>query len=645
MLYKSNLLKIPCAVIDVSRKGKHGFLGVAQIVEDERCGEIYNLDVYENAKGAPMLIRFFSDGHSYQIYHEKDNKWSQCKLSFALLHDNFYDYRLHYDDVTKVSASTNKATRKFFEITDTNDGLRITKIIDSFIEDIAYHRRLRAKNRKAERIKKHMGMFPEHPKDFEDYLKNSVFEHYIFMRKIENGKKPGVCSCCGRKVKLDKAARHRRTTRCPKCGQEVIAFEERYINSLKESAKVCVTYRVDNQLLMRWTDVNRTWTVNNGKPKPCYGGYDYFRMLYLVESDKPKTYCYDYKNVYPWGAYWREQPYTNNGLSYVYDRNLTEVFGKSYYNVDLKKELRENTQPLRFVPLLDHLKNLPPTEYLVKMGMYRLASELDPDKLGKGRDFKSILGINPQYKQLYCKWNISADEHYLIQAAGEWVHEEDFLKMRRLHLNSHQTTVAAEMLSTMSYRRFANYFTKQRQLYPRSTNDQLMRWYTDYIAMSEQMEIDLSHKSVRFPKDIKIAHDNLAAKVKEIEIEFYDDQLRKATERLYNGLTEYKSDGYAIVFPRTRTEFIIEGQSLSHCVGTQESYYNNHIKGEKMIFFIRHANDIKTPFVTMQVDMRKGNIIQIYGYGDKAPAPEVRKFANKFVSLLRADNIKQRRVN
>ena len=142
---------------------------------------------------------------------------------------------------------------------------------------------------------------------------------------------------------------------------------------------------------------------------------------------------------------------------------------------------------------------------------------------------------------------------------------------------------------------------------------------------------------IRFPKDIKAAHDDLITKFKAKEMEIYDEQMRRAKENLYNGLTEYKNDGYAIVFPKTRTEFIKEGQSLNHCVGTQEMYFKNHLEGTRMIFFIRHEEEIEKPFVTMEIDMRELRIRQIYGYGDKTPAKEVRDFADRFLKLLKKD--------
>ena len=91
---------------------------------------------------------------------------------------------------------------------------------------------------------------------------------------------------------------------------------------------------------------------------------------------------------------------------------------------------------------------------------------------------------------------------------------------------------------------------------------------------------------------------------------------------------------YCIVLPQVRSDLIREGSSLNHCVGRQEQYYKNHMAGTKMIFFIRQVEKREKPFVTMEVEMRTMHILQIYGFGDNAPAPEVRKFAESFLKEL-----------
>lgn len=649
MLYKSVLKEIPPIPMDKVRLRKYLYIGVSQVLDTEKCGKVLVVDILSRKKPRELLYRFFSNGTGFQIYEVKKDAWTQNMLRGLLCGRPGGFYYGYVDRDTQVVASDKTITmmKKFLGENESRHRDGITGIIDDFIGDISAKKRQIAWANKRNRIDTRMAMYPELPSDFKSYLKEDVFTKYAFMSKLEKGKKPGICTACGKKIKLEKGTRHRSIIKCPKCGREVVAFEKRHIDSIIEKATVCIADNVDKQLILRWIKINSYWYLSDktGKPEFGYKEDEFFRTMYLHIKGKLKICYYDNKFIWPYGAYWREQNCPRDDLAYVYSHNLEAVFGKKYYNVDLQQELSENTQPLHFVKMLDNLKKLSPTEYLVKMGMYRLASQLDPENIKDGRDFGTILGVSPQYKKLYCDWNISLEEHNLIQASNAWVHEEDFLKMRRLHLNSHQVSTVCGMLATMSYKRFVNYFTKQRKIYPRNNFDQLLRWYNDYINMSEQMEIDLSHKSVKFPKDIKVAHDRLIKEYKAVENELLDEQLRKATERLYAGLTEYRNDGFAIVFPKTKTEFIVEGQSLNHCVGTNEMYFKNHLEGSKMIFFIRKEEEIETPFVTMEIDIKRCIILQIYGYGDKRPAQEVVNFANKFLSLLKKDNVAARRVS
>lgn len=644
MLVKKVLKEIPPTQPGRRHKGKEQFYATARVLKDKKCGKIIVIDIYENKAKGDLVCRFFSDNAKYHLYDVKNDTWSQKGLRSFLYgerRDYYYCSVPMQDYNLKSTDETRQLVHNFFKGA-THYECSVTYYTDKFTQDVNHEKYQRQQENKEFRLKKHMQMFPEIPKDFDEFL-NGIFENYVFTDKVTNGMKPGVCTACGKTVMFPKAIKHRTYTECPNCKRMVTVFEKRHIDSIKEKRCVFVAHKVENQLLLRWVDVVGGWLVSDdGMYSHWYSHYDYFRTMYLYENGKPKVLHYDYKYVYPYGTYWREQKNWNrDDLAYVYDKNLTEVFGKKYYNIDLHEELCNCTQPLRFVHFLDNLKTLPPAEYLAKLGMLRLASEIDPSDLGEGRDFGTILGVNPQYKKMYSEWNISLDEHHIIQASNAWVSEDDFIKMRKLNFNSTQVNTVCRLLETMSYRRFVNYFTKQRQLYRRNTWDQILRWYDDYIRMSEQMGVDLSHKSVRFPKDIKAAHDDLITKFKAQEMEICDEQMRKATENLYNGLTEYKSDGYAIVFPKTRTEFIKEGQSLNHCVGTQEMYFKNHLEGTRMIFFIRHEEEIEKPFVTMEIDMRELRIRQIYGYGDKTPAKEVRDFADRFLKLLKKDTVRR----
>ena len=197
----------------------------------------------------------------------------------------------------------------------------------------------------------------------------------------------------------------------------------------------------------------------------------------------------------------------------------------------------------------------------------------------------------------------------------------------------------------MSFTKFLNYFRKQKLESPGRGVEELVTKYRDYIEMSIALNIDLSHKSVRFPKDIVIAHDRLLPRFNTVKDAALDAAFAKAANSIYEQLVipEARSKNYCIALPQVRSDLVREGQSLNHCVGSQERYYKNHMAGTKLIFFIREINKREKPFVTMEVDMSDFRILQIYGYGDHAPAPEVRKFAESFVKEMGKQNRKNRR--
>ena len=158
--------------------------------------------------------------------------------------------------------------------------------------------------------------------------------------------------------------------------------------------------------------------------------------------------------------------------------------------------------------------------------------------------------------------------------------------------------------------------------------------YNDYISMSLSLKVDLSRKSVRFPNNIKESHDLILGRFNKVKHEIEDENFRHATEKLYNGMAEYRKDCYCIVFPQLRSDFITEGQSLNHCVGS-DTYYKNHIEGTRMVFFVRQITEPDKPYFTMEIDMRELRIRQLYGFGDCSPSSDVRKFANEFLNRLK----------
>lgn len=187
----------------------------------------------------------------------------------------------------------------------------------------------------------------------------------------------------------------------------------------------------------------------------------------------------------------------------------------------------------------------------------------------------------------------------------------------------------------MTFPKLVHYFTKQKQLNPKRSIEHIMVSYRDYLDMSKGLKVDLTHKSVRFPKNCVEAHDKILTRFNAVKQQVENEQFIEAVRPIYETLrlTSFEKDGFCIVLPQKRSDLITEGQSLNHCVGG-EGYYRNHIAGKKLIFFVREISNRAKPFFTMEVDMTDYRICQLYGFGDCSAPPDVRKFAEAFVKKL-----------
>ena len=629
MLYKKELSTIPVGEMPkVEDAANRSYVATAQVVELKRSGKILVVDFFSR-KEKCLSHRFCTDGKNYQTMSaHSGNTWTEQNPRTWM---GYYSAADRPEDV--------EIARNFLHITKPyrND---LLSIVNEFITDLRWERREKAADRKDAIRKAHFAMFPERPANLKEYCDRHVFGHgYILIDKLDKkGEKPAICSHCGAKFKVDRGARSGQETTCPKCGEKAVyknAWQNRYV---RDEAKVCITHKVDGQLLLRWVQVNRLFQA----PKyVCeYEIYDYAYNLHLVENGVANLYFYKWLKGYCQYCYdW----YRGNigdicyDRSYIYTDNLDEVFGDRYYNVNLKEALARKRIELAFASFLNSLRDNPVTEYLVKHKMPLLAEkadELDINFECAKPTFANVMGVSAQYMDMYRSMDVSPAEHLIIKAYGKWISTEDLRAFRALGVSDDNANDVIGILRNMTFARFVNYFAKQKKATKRKMNNLIIK-YRDYIGMAEALGVDLSHKSVRFPKNCVEAHDEILPRFNQITHEEVDAYFAAAVAPIYARLrvTQFTQGKYCIALPQVRSDLITEGQSLNHCVG-RDSYYKNHITGNDMIFFVRRISAPGKPFFTMEVDMNRYRIKQLYGFGDCSAPPDVRKFAEAFVKKL-----------
>lgn len=639
MLVKKELMTVPVLPVSVEADGKADYLIAVELVELPRSGWVLAADLTETKSGA-LACRFFSDGTNfYTVVGWPDGDWE--KSNPAINYYSTVKSRSRGIDVKLAEQFLGKTERQSWRA----DG--VLGVIDAFISEWKNEKKIRADDRREQLMQKHFAMFPQLPDDLKEYCDDHVFENgYIFFEKLtKDHRRFGQCGSCGKRFEISEAVRQNGETVCPECGKRSVYKAVWRTEVIEERARICITAKVQEQLLIRWVDVTRC----TGRTGKSYTFADYAYNLYLDDGRKRKIVCYEQrKMMYGYGNYWKrmrngDQTYSR---AYLYTNNLREVFGQRYYNVDLQAGLEGKRIQLCFSSLLNNLKNRPEAEYLFKLGMPLLAAEahrIGTKPSGK-TGFQAVLGISRQYLPMYQDMDISWWEHSIIRNYGAWVSREDMEAFRRLKLGSNMEFGLVETtLKCMSFGKMTRYFGKQMQETKRSA-EHLMRLYRDYISMAQEMKIDLTRKDLRYPKNVQQAHDTILNQLNKIKWEAEDAAFAKAVNVLYEKIPirEYEDEEYCIIFPKLRTEMMAEGNSLGHCVGSK-SYSDRHMQGEHMVFFVRKKICREKSFFTMEADMVNYKIIQLHGKGNCNAPKDVWEFASGFVRALKQAEQKNKR--
>lgn len=628
MLFKKELaayLALPYP--KVKTEAGHYYVANAAVVDLQRSGRVLIADFFQK-QGKTRIMRFCSDGHTWQTaeFNGDVPVWSQKNPYMSM------------SKYIPAPEEAEDAVRKFLKGYDSYFCGGILRPIAGFVEHAHYEQTCRSWKNQESLREKHFSMYPELPGDLPQYCDRNVFDHgYLFLSKIrKDGRRGARCSECRASFTVKGKTKLGEIQTCPSCGARVKSRGSWIKGAMLEKAQICVADRVDDQLLLRWVTVEREFTFPRHEKLYTFDPYAY--NLFLKTEKGPRAYFYKW-HYGPYGsAWWWRDKIGSIGYdsTFIYTENLDKVFGQKYYNVNLKAGLEGKRSVLPFCILLNSLRDCPAAEYLFKLGCPTLAARasgvVDTDaKPG----FQSMMGVSKQLLPLYQKYDVTPAEHRIIKNWGGWVSEEEFKAFRSLKISDYH--YAEELVTRMSFHRFVTYFAKQVSTHKQKI-EYLMMKYRDYLNMSADLGVDLSHKSVRYPSDCVEAHDRVNKRVQLCKAAIDDARFKRNVEAIYEaiGNTDFQRAGFCVVLPQSRTDFVIEGQTLNHCVGSVSTYYENHLKGKRMIFFIRKVSEPDKPFYTMEADMVNKTICQLYGFADCSAPKEVRRFAEAFLKTIGA---------
>lgn len=134
----------------------------------------------------------------------------------------------------------------------------------------------------------------------------------------------------------------------------------------------------------------------------------------------------------------------------------------------------------------------------------------------------------------------------------------------------------------------------------------------DYWRMAAAAGCDLNQDAVRWPKDLRTAHDRMSETMQYERVSSGCREAFAAMTARCAGLA-WEHDGICIRPAETPLELIREGSTLHHCVG---GYSDAHARG-RIILFVRHTRRPERSWYTLNIDVNSKREIQLHGYGNE----------------------------
>ncbi len=536
-------------------------------------------------------------------------------------------------------------------------GLSALDVLQATIKKERMNERIKARGRKTmERMKS----IPPVPRDFKGWIHREVLPAYIYY-EYHRSKKPmaGYCTACRHDV-LVSGAKHNGAGKCPRCKRNVTFKATGIAKNVWNQATVQILQKTGtNELLVRIFKVSKSYRNARNPDMSVWENVRIYVNWKDAKSYVVEPYYYSYTNGLL--TRWKkgERPrFSNYQYNFecdicgkLYCKNLNETLaGTPWQYSQLKQFYQKDCEPMEVIPYLRAYTQYPMIEYLVKLGLGRLTSDvvyrsyIDPKIINAtGKNIKEVLKVDAEdIKHLQ---SINADVSALSRLQAFRAHDGRFEK--ELYQWCFDNDVSyREVERPLKYttgRRLLRYIeakfdqskleTAQNGMRNYGKITDVLRDYNDYLHNGEELSYNFSDSFVLFPRHLKNAHDQT--------VELVEMRRRQAWEReekrrkkeagikiasLYKSLLRkfrFAQDGLTIIPPKSVEDIVFEGHALHHCVGGR---YNSHANGSCVILFIRKKDSINVPFCTMEIS--NGKVNQIRGYDNKEPAPEVKKFVS-----------------
>lgn len=516
--------------------------------------------------------------------------------------------------------------------------------INDYMREIRATKRESAEERRYRRNQEKGADIPSIPGDFESFLKRKVYrdKHILYF-----GQDKAFCSRCGREFEAQKKYKHNDIGSCPKCRQRVVFKNQNRVAEHEDLCEVLIIQEHKEQIVFRYF---KTMLIQAPGAKERIK-YDESVRTYHDEYLSYKNKLIQYYDGMIGCSYWSDKNSYYNQVKY--GRNTILYTG----NIELIRTIlcEQWVMMLEYwadnavkMPIIDFIQmgefRAKITEKLFKAGLYKLTKSYVKGSVyglkGEERELKKVLGVSKPLMHWMQEEDVSLKQYETLRNAydGDYgLTDSEIIELAAAGIDMNilkNVVVNRKFIKTFHYIKNAKGYNSIAER---------LNHYRDYLNMAAAMSYDLNNDTVRYPKDIKAAHDKATTEFNQHEA---DKRKRDAMKKYGNIKTiceklsdiySFSDSIYEIIPPRDAGDIIEEGRTLHHCVGG-DHYLQNHNDRVSFILFMRKVEDPEQRYYTIEIDPKKNAIKQYYGAYDKKPDKEqVDKFLNKWLKNIKEE--------
>ena len=637
---------------------KKQFESIAPEYEGQKAGkgDVYSLrafvrdnilavDFYEKKSGVwKVMWRTLISEKEFCNYSFKDKIWSGEKLdTVKSKHTPLEAYSIRFDNL-KPLAGAGKIIKDFLMPRGGYMYSDIWYTLTAAEDRIASEQRETAEERRFKRVQEKMALAPAVPDDFEEFIREKLFRHAHIMYV---SKEEATCSRCGVKTKKIKEMKHNAESICPSCGKAVTYKTVGRMSEHEDKKEILLIQKWENDVILRYFKCSLY--SKNGKKE----NLEYTESVRTYHNERISWYDKRYVHYADFAGedFWSDKMNSYHQVCYgrccLYSGNLKEITDLLGERAHLPIE--EMAEEGIVIPWKDILSGQPlPNsifEKLYKAGLKKLAVEyIRSVHVGgvstnyKQQELKKILMITGPMLTYMRTHNSGRKVLEVFQDAkvdNHGLNDQEIIELAEAGIKASELKKISEkgkLIKMFHYLKKTAGYSNLKTTYSH---------YVDYTDMAKGMDYDFRKDTVRYPRDLKAAHDKAVTEFykeerdkKKREVLKKYPQIRKMEEKL-NKKYGYRDKEYVIMAPADAADIVEEGRELHHCVGG-DTYLHKHNTEYTYILFLRKAQEPDKRYYTIEFDPKDNRIVQYYGYNDKKPDKEqVDKVLDKWKKQLK----------